>query len=173
MKSHWKSPELMFYPVGKNSEKRYGGGGVWGWRLEEGRIAPFPVRLRVDIPLKMAMSWSCMTLFTARQCFSENGLEINSVTWSLKSALCIYYVLWNLPTSPVLSLSELRLSEFRSSVKIISAAKGIGNFHDKRPQFYNAHGVKVALILLITGAQPKFGTGHKMQRVSVFSKLHC
>ena len=26
---------------------------------------------------------------------------------------------------------------------------------------------------VVTGAQPKAGTGHKMQRVSVFSKLHC
>ena len=26
---------------------------------------------------------------------------------------------------------------------------------------------------VITGAQPKAGTGHKMQRISVFSKLHC
>ena len=104
--------------------------------LGGGAHAPFLVRPRVNKQLKMAMRWSCMTLFTARQCFSENGSEINSGSWSLKSALCIYYVLWNLPTSPVLSLSEFRLSEFRSL-----AAKGIGNFHDKRPQFYNARGV--------------------------------
>ena len=34
--------------------------------------------------------------------------------------------------------------------------------------------VEIMNLFLITGAQPKAGTGHKMQTVSVvFSTLHC
>ena len=33
--------------------------------------------------------------------------------------------------------------------------------------------VKQVNLVIITGALPKAGTGHKMRRVSVFSKLHC
>ena len=43
----------------------------------------------------------------------------------------------------------MKLEKRTFGTPCISAAKGIGNFHDKRPQFYNASGVKVALILLI------------------------
>ena len=51
---------------------------------------------------------------------SENGLEINSM-WSrviMNFEMWIMYVSWNLPTSPVLSLSR-----FSSNVKTISAAE--------------------------------------------------
>ena len=78
---------------------------------------------------------------------SENGLEINSV-WSrviTNFEMWIMYVSWNLPTSPVLSLSR-----FSSNVKTISAAeKGIHYKHSSFLQFCHTLGLKIALILLL------------------------
>ena len=80
---------------------------------------------------------------------SENGLEINSV-WLrviMNFEMWIMYVSWNLPASPVLSRSR-----FSSNVKTISAAEeGISSHynHSSFLQFWNALGLKIALILLL------------------------
>ena len=83
---------------------------------------------------------------------SESGMEINNV-WSrmiMNFEMWIMYVSWNLPTSPVLSLSR-----FSSNVKTISAAeKGIHYKHSSFLQFCHALGLKIALILLVRN----FGT---------------
>ena len=78
---------------------------------------------------------------------SESGMEINTV-WSrmiMNFEMWIMYVSWNLPSSPVLSLSR-----FSSNVKTISAAeKGIHYKHSSFLQFCHALGLKIALILLV------------------------
>ena len=99
--------------------------------------------------------------------YSENGLEIYSI-WAW-----IMYVLWNLPTSPVLYLSKCR-----SNVKTISAAEAGISTTSTPPsflqvlQFYHALGLKIAII--ITAFVYKIYLGNQIDRTrnTLLTDLH-
>ena len=66
MNSYWKCHVLMFYPLGKNSEKPYRGGGGGA------STAPTPVRLRVNI-LNVGYSQAHEVEFSSWELFQKMG----------------------------------------------------------------------------------------------------